>query len=55
MNIQQIQKSKTKLIGKTIKYQEQITSTHTIAKQMATKGTKRYNHPSRPTNSRNRN
>ena len=39
MNIQQIQKSKTKLIGKTIKYQEQITSTHTIAKQMATKGT----------------
>lgn len=36
MNIQQIQNSKTTLIGKTIKYQEQITSTHTIAKQKAT-------------------
>ena len=37
MNIQQIQNSKTKLIGKTIKYQEQITSTHIIAKQIATR------------------
>lgn len=36
MKIQQIQNSKTNLIGKTIKYQEQITSTHTIAKQKAT-------------------
>lgn len=40
MNIQKIQKSQTKIIGKTIKYQEQITSTHTIAKQMATEANK---------------
>ena len=36
MKIQRIKNSKTNLIGKTIKYQEQITSTHTIAKQKAT-------------------
>lgn len=43
MNIQQIQNSKTKLIGKNIKYQEQITSTHNIAKQIATNETQNQN------------
>lgn len=33
MNIENIKKAKTTLIGKNIKYYEQITSTHTMAKQ----------------------
>ena len=43
MNIQKIQKAQTKIIGKTIKYQEQITSTHTIAKKIATEEKKFIN------------
>ncbi len=36
MNIQKIKEAKTKLIGKQIQYQEKITSTHLVAKQIAT-------------------
>ena len=35
MNIQKIKETKTKIIGKQIQYQEEITSTHIIAKQIA--------------------
>lgn len=35
MNVEDIKKAKTTLIGKNIKYYEQITSTHTMAKQIS--------------------
>lgn len=35
MNVEDIKKAKTILIGKNIKYYEQITSTHTMAKQIS--------------------
>ena len=35
MNIEKIKQSQTKIIGKTIEYHEQITSTHTYAKGIA--------------------
>ena len=35
MNIEKIKQSQTKIIGKTIEYHEQITSTHTYAKEIA--------------------
>ncbi len=35
MNIEKIMKSNTKIIGKTIQYQKEITSTHLVAKETA--------------------